>query len=492
MIMTDNKLSVMPQLLPPLITVGKVLAEMGVKSYLVGGVVRDMLLGRFTADIDIAVSGDARDIAQKVATRLAGRYVLLDEINRVARVIAGDGDSRWQFDFSGFNGSIESDLARRDFTVNAMAVDLSQIITDAENADVIDPFGGTSDLEQRLIRAVSDTAFVSDAVRLLRAVRLVAELKFTIESHTEALIRLSAHLVASVAGERVREELLRLLATTGRFLSYLDDLGLLTALIPELVATKGAAQPPEHFWDVFNHTLETVDAVDWLLRQGDDYGSEEFLSVVPWSEMLAQHFADEVSSGSTRRLMFKVAALLHDIAKPQTKSIDPDGRMRFLGHPQTGAELAAGIMARLRFSVKETKLVELMVRHHLRPGQTSQSGMPTARAIYRYFRDTGDAGIDVLFLSLADHFATRGPYLRLAPWQEHCQLVSYVLAQQQEQANRVSPLKLVDGHDLINIFGLSPGPRIREILEAVQEAHAAGELTSREEALSYIRDCFIK
>ena len=130
--------------------------------------------------------------------------------------------------------------------------------------------------------------------------------------------------------------------------------------------------------------------------------------------------------------------------------------------------------------------------HHLRPGQMSQSGMPTAHAIYRYFRDTGDAGIGILFLSLADHFATRGPRIQLAPWREHCQLVAYVLAQQQEQASRVSPTRLVDGHDLINILGLSPGPRIREILEAVREAHAAGELTSREEALSYIRNRFIK
>jgi len=129
-----------------------------------------------------------------------------------------------------------------------------------------------------------------------------------------------------------------------------------------------------------------------------------------------------------------------------------------------------------------------MVREHLRPGQMSQGGLPTRRAIYRYFRDTGEAGIDVLFLSLADHLATRGPQLNLAQWQAHSQMVEYVLAQHFEQDRLVVPPKLVDGHDLIKSFGISPGPKIGQLLEAVREAQASGEVTTREEALSYIRE----
>jgi poly(A) polymerase len=118
----------------------------------------------------------------------------------------------------------------------------------------------------------------------------------------------------------------------------------------------------------------------------------------------------------------------------------------------------------------------------------SQGGLPSHRAIYRYFRDTEDAGIDVLFLGLADHLATRGPRLEMAGWQEHVQLVEYVLAQHFEQEGRVKPPKLVDGHDLINIFGLNPGPKIGKLLEAIREAQASGEITNREEALAYIRE----
>jgi poly(A) polymerase len=127
-----------------------------------------------------------------------------------------------------------------------------------------------------------------------------------------------------------------------------------------------------------------------------------------------------------------------------------------------------------------------MVKYHLRPVQLSNEGLPSNRAIYRYFRDTGEAGVDVLFLSLADHLAARGPYLKKDQWQEHTQLVNYVLTQRFEQENLIIPAKLIDGHDLMNIFGISPGPEIGELLESVREAQAAGEITTKEGALSLI------
>jgi len=247
-------------------------------------------------------------------------------------------------------------------------------------------------------------------------------------------------------------------------------------------------QPKEHFWNVFDHSIKTVVATDFLLKEGTwEYAGDEVLAVVPWPELLAQHFALEVSHGSTRGLLLKLAALLHDIAKPQTKTIDADGRMRFLGHAKEGATATVNILERLRFSGKEVKLVEIMVQHHLRPMQMSNNGLPTRRAIYRYFRDTGEAGIDILFLSLADHLATRGPHLDLTQWREHAQRVEYVLSQRFQEEGMVTPPKLVDGHDLLNIFGLSPGPKVGELLEAVREAQASGELASRKEALAYIR-----
>jgi len=488
------KLSIDSRASSLLTAVNNLLTEQGVKSYLVGGFVRDALLGRDTADIDIAVAQDAVEIAQKVASALGGRFVLLDKANRVGRVVVADKEAspgRWELDFSTFQGSIEHDLAQRDFTIDAIAVDLRELTKGYGDVYLIDPFNGWADLKRGVIRAVSETTFQSDAARLLRAVRLASELGFSLDSQTEAQIRDNCHLIADVAGERVREELLRLLAVpqSQRFLPYLDDLGLVTVIIPELAEARGVKQPKEHFWDVFDHSIETVIAVDFLLHEASwEYASDEVLAIAPWSELLARHFSREVSRGSTRRLLLKLAALLHDIAKPQTKAIGEDGRMHFLGHGKLGAAMAVDILERLRFSSKEVKLVEVMVREHLRPGQMSQGGLPSHRAIYRYFRDTGEVGIDILFLSLADHLATRGAQLDLARWQEHAQIVEYVLTQHFEQEKLVIPPKLVDGHDLINIFGLNPGPKIGKLLEAVREAQASGEIATREEALSYIRE----
>jgi len=462
-----------------------------VKAYLVGGFIRDAQLGRATADIDIALAADALEIAPKLAETLGGKFVLLDKENRIGRVVVLDkrapSGGRWQLDFTSFKASIEKDLSRRDFTIDAIAVDLEEV--GGEDLTLIDPFGGQADLKDKTIQVVAESVFKDDPVRLLRAARLAVELGFSLDENTEALVKSQCHLIADVAGERLREELVRLLAVPHpeRFLFQLDELGLITALFPELAKAKGVEQPKEHSWNVFDHSLQTVIAVDFLLHQGSwEYVSEKVLAVVPWSEALAEHFAQEVSGGSTRRALLKLAALLHDICKPETKAIGEDGRIHFLGHAKLGAAAVADRLSRLRFSSKEAKLVENVINYHMRPGQMSQQGLPTQRAIYRYFRDTGEVGIDILFLSLADHLATRGPNLDITGWREHTEMVKYVLEKNLEQ-RVVEPVKLVDGNDLINIFGLSPGPALGEILEAVREAQASGELNDREEALDYIR-----
>lgn len=487
----DLKLNVEPGASYLLKKISRILKEQGIESYLVGGFVRDMLLGRKTADIDIAVAADALEIARKVAAAIGGKYVLLDAGNQIGRVVAFE--DKLEIDFSTLRSSIEEDLGQRDFTIDAMAMDLGKASFEKEHLvfpEVIDPFSGQVDLGRKVVRAVSESAFAADPIRLLRAVRLAAELGFRIDGETESLLRRDASLITGVAGERVREELLRLFALpgAGKFLAYLNELSLLTAIIPELAEGKGVAQPVVHVWDVLEHSVRSVSAVDFLLRQGEwEYADSKVLAVVPWSQRLEEHFKEEVSHASTRASLLRLAALLHDVAKPETKTIDETGRARFLGHAKEGAETVVNIMQRLRFTGKEIRLVEIMVLHHLRPTQMSQAELPTRRALYRFFRDTEDAGIDILFLNLADHLATRGPDLDRAGWQEHARMVEYVLEKRFEEESAVIPPKLVDGNDLITIFGLQPGPRIGEILEAVREAQAAGEITTREEALACIR-----
>jgi len=458
------------------------------RAYVVGGFVRDWLLDRETADIDIAIGGDALTMAQEVAKAIDGKYVLLDEANRVARVVVVDDEQRWHLDFTSFPGSIESDLVRRDFTMDAMAVELQGLTSGS--AQVVDPFCGERDLKIGLVRVVNQRVFEEDAARLLRAVRLAAELGFEIEPATEGLIQQNCQLARLVSGERLREELLRLLALPGSSDSvrYLDELGLLTEVIPELGEMKGVEQPKEHYWDVFNHSVETVASVEFLVRQSQwKYGKRDLLAVTPWSDEIRQHFEEEVSSGSTRRLLLKLGGLLHDIAKPVAKTVDETGKMRFLGHAKQGAAMAAAILGRLRFSSREIRLMENLVYHHLRPAQMANGALPTSRAIYRYFRDTEDAGIDVLFLALADYLATHGPRLDVEEWQQHNHLMDYILTEHFKQQAEALPVKLIDGHDLMDAFGLNPGPLVGELLTEVREAQASGEVGTREEALALAR-----
>jgi poly(A) polymerase len=495
--MVENglKLLVEPGALALLGRVNRVLNQQHIPAYLVGGFIRDSLVGRSTADLDIAVSGDAVIIGREIADSLGGKYVLLDEVNGITRVVFPGGsvsgvESPWHIDFSAYGGEILDDLKRRDFTINAMAIELNSLVQDPANCRILDPFNGRISLEKRIIQIVSERVFEADPARLMRAVRLSAELDFSLSPETEALVSRHSQLIIRIAGERTREELLRILAVNkaGRFVRRLDDLGLLTAVIPELEPSRGVEQPKEHHWNVLDHSMETVRAVDFLLRRDSwENTVSGVMEKVPWSEKIDLHFRSEVGSGSTRASLLRLAALLHDIAKPETKILAND-KIRFYGHTEQGAETVVSIMERLRFSHKELLLVELMVRYHLRPTQMSQTGMPSQRAIYRYFRDTGPAGIDILFLSLADHLAARGPGLEAPDWQWHIDQVNYILTESYRQEKTITPTRLIDGHDLINLFNLQPGPKIRSILESVREAQAAGELTTREEALSYVQN----
>jgi poly(A) polymerase len=228
--------------------ISRYLTKVGVKSYLVGGFMRDVLLGRDTNDIDITVDADALATASRAAAALGGKYVPLDEENGVGRVILPG--TAWQIDFTSLQGDIMQDMGRRDFTIDAMALELDKPFN-VEN--LLDPFHGREDLRRGIIRAVDTGVFEEDAVRLLRAVRLAAELDFSIDTATETLIRRNHRLIAGVPGERIREELQRLLtlADAGPRLAYIDKLGLLTTIIPELSPARGVEQPKMHIWDVF-------------------------------------------------------------------------------------------------------------------------------------------------------------------------------------------------------------------------------------------------
>ncbi|MFP3975850.1 MAG: CCA tRNA nucleotidyltransferase [Chloroflexota bacterium] len=460
----------------------------GIECYLVGGYIRDGILGRTSRDVDLAVGGNALEIARDAADDLNGRFVLLDEEHQVARVVIQGSGGQWHLDFASMLHSIEEDLARRDFTINALAIELTPLQQGENQVSLIDTLDGVRDLKSRSVKAVSEEAFRDDPARLLRAFSIAAELDFTIEEETEVLIRRDRELIKNVSSERVRDELCQILETgnSAAFIRRLDYAGLLDIIFPELANCKGVEQPKEHFWNVFDHSVETVAAVERLFAALT--GEGDLLKELSSAAYIAEQLEEEVAGNRTRKVSLKMAALLHDVAKPQAKQIGENGRMRFIGHDKEGAGIAESTMERLRFSTREKRMVTTIIEHHMRPGNLANGEeLPTRRAIYRFFRDTDDVGIDTLFLGLADHLATRGPALDIENWHEHVRGTQYILDKWFEEESTVSPPKLVDGHDIMGEFELPPGPKIGELLEEVREAQASGEIQSKEEALNFVR-----
>ncbi len=452
--------------------------------FLVGGFLRDSFLSIPSTDIDIVVRGDPQPLGRLLAGGLPGSYVPLSPNHGVARVVTTDDAGRdWQIDLSGFDGDIQQDLRRRDFSINSLALPLDAWDKGNWAEQILDPLGGMADLSQKRVRAIGPGVFAEDPARLLRAVRLVARLRFRLEPETAQLVRENAGLISRVAPERVRDEFMSILAADGArgYVEVLDRLDLLCRIIPELAITKGVEQPRVHYWDVWGHSIHAVETAE-LVTKG--HQNSAIYSLVPWTPAWEAHFDEEVGDGQTRRTVLKLTALLHDIAKPQTKAPDATGRIRFLGHSELGAEMVEARLGKLRFSSKAVSMVSRMVRHHLRPtGMHEKGELPTHRAIYRYFRDLEDVAVDTLYLAMADYLAAKGPEVMPDDWARHARMVAHILQVGTEQTGPERPARLVNGHDLMQELSLEPGPQIGALIEIVTEAQAAGDISTRQQAL---------
>lgn len=507
----------------------------GVAAWLVGGATRDLARGRQPVDIDLAVDGDGLMLARAFADAQGGAYVELDDERSTGRAVIPDASSEptLVIDIARLRApTIEGDLRLRDFTVNAIAVALASIQTGSDRSgtkrfgegqafpeplpgsdtkrfgdggegiesqwwtgEIIDPTGGLSDLRAGLLRPCSPTSLADDPLRSLRAARLCAGLDLQPVAELSAQIREAAPLISQVAAERVRDELLKLLdsPSSATWIRYIDECGLLTQIFPELEPARGCDQPRIHFLPVLAHMLETVASLEWII---EGPGAELPVAVeqnpdlpraLPYAERLHAMLSERRRGGHRRAALLKLAALLHDNAKPQTKERHPDGKVSFYGHQEIGADIAAQIGRRLRLSRADCEYLALVVREHMRPGQLRTSEVVTPRAVARFFRDLGDTGPDVLLHELADHMATRGPLLLPGHWDAHVAWIETMLDSYWGHPDRERQLPLLRGNELISALGLDPGPIVGRLLEEIAEARAAGEIGTPEEAIELAR-----
>ncbi|MEW6092889.1 MAG: HDIG domain-containing metalloprotein [Chloroflexota bacterium] len=485
---------------PPLLD--KVLAALPADQtvYLVGGAVRDLLLGRPIRDFDFALERGGIPAARKAAKALKADFYPLDPERDTGRVLIAEPDgTRTVLDFAAFRGpTLDSDLLGRDFTLNAIALD-------PRTRQVFDPLGGALDLKEKRLRACSPSAFADDPVRILRGVRLAADFGFRILPEARQGMKAAVSRLAGVSSERVRDELFRILEgpVPTSCIRALDMLGALSVILPELAALKGVTQPAPHVHDVWEHTLAVLAALETILSAlAPDYNPEKaadllnglmVLRIGRYREQIARHLSAALTPNRTGRGVLFLAALYHDVAKPHTMKVDEEGQMRFWDHDQQGAEMAGERARLLALSNEEIARLETVIRSHMRilfhtNRLVKEKKPPSRRAVYRFFRDAGPAGVEVCLLALADLRATYGNTLSQETWATMLDVVRLLLENWYEKpAESVSPPPLVDGNELMRALKLKPSPKIGELLEAIREAQAMGEVSTREQALDLAR-----
>jgi putative nucleotidyltransferase with HDIG domain len=314
-----------------------------------------------------------------------------------------------------------------------------------------------------------------------------------------------AGLLAGGDVNALRAELVALLErpAAASALRALDQAGLLTQIIPELEPARATTQPHVHFLPVLAHSLEAVCAVDWLLGEvaadGRATAPSPQLPVAvqtypelryrsAYAEDLRRLFAERIG-GYSRAALFKLAALLHDVGKPATKQPKPGGGVSFHEHQTIGGEVALGLARRLSFGEDAARYIRLVVREHMRPGQFAALDEVTPRAVARYFHATAGAGPDVLLHMLADHMATRGPRIDVAGWRAHAAWVDALLDTIWGEQVEITP-PLLNGDELMRELAIAPGPLVGQLLAAIGEAQAGGDITTSEEAIALARKVF--
>lgn len=488
---TTNTEEFLSDILP--VEVQEFFANSSCSAYVVGGAVRDWLLGKRPVDFDIAIDGDISKVATDFALFARGKIIELDSDREIIRINYNGQKTFTTIDLNPFLGDIKPNLLSRDFTINSLAIKIpSGSDKEGITSGIIDVGAGINDIMNSVVRMISVENILDDPIRILRAVRISRELGFSIEIDTKKCLRDNSALLCAVAPERIRDEFLRILDcdhTTGSLLA-LDRIGILTSIFPELELTKNVLQPKEHYWDVFNHLVHSVGYAEKILARvssRSDDSPSPFLSCIPYFEGFKSHFFTQFSDGYNRSVMLKLACLLHDIAKPQTKTVESNGKMRFLKHQIVGVEVASQILERLKISKKGARLVTMLVRHHLRPSQMAPvNQLPTDKAIYRYYRDLDDVSLDNLYLNMADYLAARGPDLELDNWEQHCRIVSHIIDRGLGTVSLAKLPKLVDGHDIMSEFSIQPGRKLGKILQEIKEAQALGIVTTRAGALEFV------
>ncbi len=441
------------------------------KIYLVGGSVRDCFLGKDTFDRDlIVVDEDARTFSQKVAEFFDGKFIPLDEENKIYRIVLKDKKNYLDIT-NPIENSMEKDILRRDLTINAVAVDI-------KTCEILDLVGGIEDIQNKIIRGIKDFNFEDDPLRILRVFRFYSILGFEIDSHLLEVVKTLKDLILQPAKERIEYELMKLF--DGKYadlaLLKMDECEILNKLFPFVDELKQVPPNLHHHLDLFHHSIETVRQVEILYENSFD--------------KVKSHM-DKIDFGGFSRLAhLKLAAFMHDIGKFSTWTIEEDtGRHRFIKHDDVGSKLAKPFLKKMCFSNKQIDYIALMIKKHMYPTMVVQSPELTDKVMMRFVRKMESDAIDNILIAQADRLSAQGPEITKEIVEENISALNKLLDFYLQAQETIKPLpKLLDGNDVMTILNIKPSPILGQILNALHEAQISGDINTKEEAISFVKN----
>jgi tRNA nucleotidyltransferase/poly(A) polymerase len=450
--------------------------------YLAGGWLRDACWGRLSDDIDLALDGDLAALLSELE-RVTGRrpFQLNARFESYGVEISG-----LRLDIMPLHsGGVTADLERRDYTVNALLFPLSGLHAARHTSSdelmqlLLHDKRSLDDLASRTLRMTSPASLKDDPLRLLRGYRLAAQWQLSVDSATRGCWRDLASMTTLPAHERLHDELLKLLSQPcARQIAMLAEDSLLWHLFPALEATRGCDQFGYHHLDVWDHTLLALQQLDEMLAALP-------AELAPFQTELREAWNAPWTTRTSAGSLTRLALLLHDIAKPMTRELRPDGRPSFHGHQELGARLVEPMLEGLRFSRDEIDLVSLLIREHMRLGYYSEPDRSEPKLVFRFVRKLGSATPLMVLHTLADCAATQGP-LATGAFERHINAAKLVLTRYYAEDNVAQPELLLDGVAIMTLTGLTPGPAVGALKEALLEATATGEVTCRADAENFV------
>ncbi len=463
--------------IPNIYLISSLAKEKGIKVYLIGGFLRDIFLQekKEFLDFDFTVEKDTLGFLKSLVKITKAKMITLDEERKSWRVVikkegeTGGKEKVYTFDFTEFRGKdLKEDIFKRDFTVNTLCVELNRL----PKIEVIDYFGAREDIRRRRLRVLNEEVLIADPLRILRAFTFLAKYGFRLQRETENLIKKYCQLLKGVSGERINEELFKILATPTSYkvIRKMSELFVIDAIIPHISSMRDVSQGAYHHLDVWQHSLETLLRFEIIYKRR-----------LVKNKDIVDYLNEELAKNRRRIQILKLACLLHDVGKPFAKR-EKEKKTIFHQHEKIGRDLSEEISSRLKLSFREREVLKQLIFWHLRPGYLADMDKPSPRAIYRFFRDTGPEGVGVILLSLADWRATRGP-LTDEKKRKRQERRMFKLIEQHFAEKKKKPLpRLVDGYGIMKRFNLHPSPLIGKILSKIKEEQTLGKISTPEEA----------